>query len=111
LKIKKLLISLEEKYLNLLKPNLNIMKTNNPNKISSICQKVNINVYNPSENVRPLMNSNTILKLKLHSKYKVINVYDKESKLVNTFNTVRGLAKHLGLSTTSVSLYIKTGRL
>lgn len=47
--------------------------------------------------------------MKLHSKYLVVSIYDKNNELIKEFNRIKTAVEFVGLSSSSVSGYIKSG--
>lgn len=117
---KQQLLKLEQKYMDLLSPELNINKTagsmlgfkgieNNKSKLTFInksCGDIKDVTY-----LKPLINKETILKLKLHNKSITVSIHNKNDELVKEFNRIKIAAKFVGLSPSTVSGYIKTGKL
>jgi hypothetical protein len=71
-------------------------------------------VFNKCEekpSLKPGISQETILKLKLHNKNIIVNVYDKNNNLIKEFNRIKLAAKFVGLSPSTVSGYIKNGKL
>lgn len=117
---KEQLLKLEQKYLNLLSPELNINKTagsmlgfkhieNNKSKLTLI-NKSSKDIKDVTY-LKPLINKETILKLKLHNKSITVSIYNKNYELVKKFNRIKIAAEFVGLSPSTVSGYIKTGKL
>jgi hypothetical protein len=61
--------------------------------------------------VRPEVSQETIRRLKLHSQDLKVILYNKEQVKVQEFNSVKNAAEFIKLSPTSVSKYIKSGKL
>jgi hypothetical protein len=61
--------------------------------------------------LKPAISKETIIKLKLHTKDITVSIYDKEYTLVKEFNRIKKAAEFVGLSPSSVSGYIKNGKL
>jgi hypothetical protein len=61
--------------------------------------------------IRPSISQETILKLKLHNKDITVSIYNKNNELVKEFNRIKIAAEFVGLSPSSVSGYIKNGKL
>jgi hypothetical protein len=60
---------------------------------------------------KPGLSKETILKLKLHNKNITVSIYNKENQLIKEFNRIKKTAEFVGLSPSSVSGYIKNGKL
>jgi len=118
---RRILIDIEQKYLDLFAPGLNTNKFAGSMRGFKHSEKTKKNYglmragkcYRKIQGVivRPEVSQETILKLKLHSKEKKIIIYTPEDKALKEFNSIRETANYIGLSPTSVSKYIKSGRL
>jgi hypothetical protein len=115
---RKQLFRLEQKYINKYLPDLNInqvagstlgFKRNQTNKL-----ELNLSLYKNkfyTKLPKPPVTTDTILKLKLYSKNKTINMYNQNGLLYKQFHSIKDAGAFIGLSASSVSLYIKTGKL
>jgi group I intron endonuclease len=61
--------------------------------------------------IKPSISKETILKLKLHNKDITVSILAKDGLLVKQFNRIKAAAEFVGLSPSSVSGYIKNGKL
>lgn len=122
LKVKRrTILDLEQKYLDLFTPSLNINKfagsmrgfKHNENTKKNYSVVRTGKCYRKIEGVivRPEVSQETILKLKLHSKEIKVIIYTAEYKPLKEFNSIREAANYVELSPSSVSKYIKSGRL
>lgn len=94
---KEILLKIEQKYLDLLSPELNINKTagsmlefkhTKDNIKFKLDNKLSIkNEHNLS--IKPRISQKTILKLKLHSKDIVVSIYDKNNELIKNCCRIR----------------------
>jgi len=112
----------EQYYLDLLQPELNINKTANKLTNSKISKKNNIiellknknsSNVNTTENtpININLSKETILKLKYHNQDITVSVTDKCNNLIKEFKRIKHAAEFVGLSPSSVSGYIKSGKL
>lgn len=111
---KKLLIESEQKYLNYYSPELNMRQIKKP--LLEFKSKPETNILSKSINnkklsIKPGLKTETIIKLKLHNKNIIVNVYNKENNIVASFNRIKVAANFVGLSPSTVSGYIKNGKL
>lgn len=112
-----MLFFLEQEYLDLLNPELNMTKiagynlvgstSNNKIKIRSI-EKIKYD--KPYTSIKPPMAEETIIKLKLHKNIKV-NIYDKYGNFIIQFDKIKKAAAYVGLAHCTVSNYIRTKKL
>nr|YP_010303548.1 GIY endonuclease [Purpureocillium takamizusanense]UNI92577.1 GIY endonuclease [Purpureocillium takamizusanense] len=116
---KDVLLKMEQKYIDLWSPDLNINKTAGSmlgfkhamyNKLD-FGYKIKKELYKKNESLKPLINKETILKLKLHNKDITVSIYDVNNILIREFNRIKTAAEFVGLSASSVSGYIKSGKL
>lgn len=118
---REILYNLEQKYLDQINPSLNINKyagsmkgykhnaetKGNYSKVrTGKCYRKIGGVV-----VRPEVSQETIRRLKLHSQDLKVILYNKEQVKVQEFNSVKNAAEFIKLSPTSVSKYIKSGKL
>lgn len=114
------MLALEQRYLDSLTPGLNINKFAGSMRGFKHSKKTKNNYslvrsgkcYRKIQGtiIRPEVSQETILKLKQHSKNKKIIVYTNQNKLVQEFKSIKCTAKFIGLSPTSISKYIKSGK-
>lgn len=120
--IKEELFKKEQYYLDLLQPKLNTNKTANTlinckasrkKKIMELLKSKNTSQINLNENksIKPFLSDETIIKLKLHNKDITVSVTDKYNNIIKQFARIRHAAEFAGLSPSSVSGYIKSGKL
>lgn len=118
---RKVLYDIEQRYLDRINPSLNINKfagsmkgykhnletKNNYSKVrTGRCYKKIKGII-----VRPEVSQETILRLKLHSKSLKVKIYSKDYKEIKEFNSIKNAAEYVKLSPTSVSKYIKSGKI
>lgn len=119
---KDILLKIEQKYLDLLSPELNINKVagsmlgfkhseHNILKFGLIHRGKSYTKSKHVLSIRPSISQETILKLKLHNKDITVSIYNKNNELVKEFNRIKIAAEFVGLSPSSVSGYIKNGKL
>jgi group I intron endonuclease len=119
---KDILLKIEQKYLDLLSPELNINKVagsmlgfkhseDNILKFGLIHRGKSYVKSKHVLSIRPSISQETILKLKLHNKDITVSIYNKNDELVKEFNRIKIAAEFVGLSASSVSGYIKNGKL
>lgn len=118
---KDVLLKIEQDYIDLWSPELNINKTagsmlgfkhikNNEFKFELNHDKF-LKKNKDISSLKPIINKETILKLKLHNKSITVSIYDINNILVKKFNRIKAAAEFVGLSASSVSGYIKNGKL
>jgi hypothetical protein len=118
---RKVLYDIEQRYLDRINPSLNINKfagsmkgykhnletKNNYSKVrTGRCYKKIKGII-----VRPEVSQETIIKLKLHSKSLKIKILGKNSEMIEEFYSIKDVAKFVNLSPSSVSKYIKSGKI
>lgn len=114
---KEILFRIEQNYINKFCPNLNINKIAGSmlgfkhkmlklERIKKLPETYNDNIY-----LKPSINQETILKLKLHNKNITVSIFSNTNQLIQEFIRIRAAAEFVGLSPSSVSGYIKSGRL
>lgn len=119
---KEILLKAEQRYLDDLSPELNINKTAGSmlgykHSKESILEQGSARrgkIYKRSKvfiSLKPAISQETIIKLKLHNKDITVSIYDKEYNLIKQFNRIKAAAEFVGLSPSSVSGYIKNGKL
>lgn len=119
---KDILLKTEQIYLDMLSPELNINKTagsmlgfkhseDNKLKFSMIHRGKSYIKSKHELSVRPSISKDTILKLKLHNKNITVSIFDQNDQLIQEFNRIKFAAEFVGLSASSVSGYIKNGKL
>lgn len=114
---KDVLLKIEQEYINIWSPELNINKTagsmlgfkhkNNKSEVISIQKGKSKNILS----LKPIINKETILKLKLHNKNITVSIYDINNLLVKEFSRIKTAAEFVNLSPSTVSGYIKSGKL
>lgn len=119
--LKDILLKKEQKYLDLLSPELNINKVagsmlgfkhSEENKLKfGLTRKGKSFTKSKHISIRPPISKETILKLKLHNKNITVSIYNTNNELIKEFNRIKIAAEFVGLSATSVSGYIKSGKL
>ena len=123
-KIKEIIISREQYYLNLFLPSLNVNKTAgsmlgfNHNEetrmeFSIFWRGKPLDPYNleAKNSLSETINPKTISKLKQRTKGVMIKVFDKDSNLINEFPTIKETVKFYGISYSIISNYAKTDKL
>lgn len=118
---RKIILYVEQRYLDLLTPTLNTNKFAGSMRGFKHSDKTKKNYgiartgkcYRKIKGViiRPEVSQETVLKLKLHSKDKKVYIYKTEGVSIKEFTSIKATAKFVGLSPTSVSKYIKSGKL
>jgi len=119
---KNILLSIEQKYLDLLSPELNINKVAGSMLGFKRIEKNKLRfdlihedkLYIKSKHIlsiKPSVSRETILKLKLHNKNITVSIYNKNNELIKEFDRIKMAAEFVGLSPSSVSGYIKNGKL
>lgn len=119
---KEILLKAEQSYLDTLSPELNINKKagsmlgykHDRAKVLEQALERRGKTYKRSQvfiSLKPAISKETIIKLKLHTKDITVSIYDKEYTLVKEFNRIKKAAEFVGLSPSSVSGYIKNGKL
>lgn len=116
-----IIIYTEQKYLDLLSPSLNTNKFAGSMRgfRHSEDTKKNYGIMRAGKCyrkikgvvIRPEVSQETMLKLKLHSKNITVIIYTRENIYVREFSSIKDTAKFVELSPTSVSKYIKSGKL
>lgn len=113
---KSLLFKLEQKYMDKYLPELNINKTaGSMLGYRYMNNKEFIIPYNNLVEQKTLslksLNKETILKQKLHGKNITVFLLDKNNDILKEFNRIKLAADYVGLDRSSVSGYIKNGKL
>ena len=115
---RKFLFSIEQKYLNQFYPELNTSKIAGSTLGFKHKDKLILNENKNSKytklskiKLKPDPSKETIVKMKLHSKNKIVSLYTKNNLLIKNFPTIRKAAEYVQLSPTSVSTYIKNEKL
>nr|QJQ35557.1 homing endonuclease [Fusarium ananatum] len=118
---RKVLYDIEQRYLDQINPSLNINKfagsmkgykhnletKNNYSKVrTGRCYKRVKGII-----IRPEVSQETIIKLKLHSKSLKIKILGKNSEMIEKFYSIKDVAKFVNISPSSVSKYIKSGKI
>ena len=117
---KEKLLRKEQYYLDLYSPCLNINRT--AGSMFGYKHEKNLNIklefdqdqfqiIHKTLYKKPLINEETLWKLKLHNKSITVSIYTKENELIKCFNRIKTAAEFVGLSPSSVSGYIKNGKL
>jgi len=117
---RRILIPIEQKYLDKLNPGLNINKyagsmlgfkhSKETKKDFSEARRGKCYKFIQGIVIRPEVSQATILKLKLHSKNIKVLLCTKKKEPVREFDSIINTAKYIGLSATSVSKYIKSNK-
>lgn len=111
---RKFLLDLEQTYIDEFKPNLNLIKLTGSLlgfKRSQSIKKIIPENLDYEKGIKPEVSQETILKLKLHAKNKIVCIYDKNFNLIKEFDTLKKAGEYLGISYCSVSFYIKNSKL
>jgi group I intron endonuclease len=124
------LISREQNYINLLKPEYNILKiassrfghklsketkikisiSGRSRKISNTFKLKNKKIIKSTINIMPkVITSDTRLKLSLRGQGVCVKVFDKSNNLVNMFPTIAKAALHFDVSPSTISKILDTG--